>query len=95
MFQLKINEADINYTFQHTRGTNFEVKSGKTITDVTICVLAVNDSKYEGMAACLRGDAFNKRIGRKVALQRALRQAKLSRPVRTAVWADYFKRVGL
>lgn len=45
----------------------------------------------EGISACHPGDQFNKVIGRKLALARALKDAKLNKAERTAVWDAYRK----
>ena len=92
MFKVTAEPYEIAFTFRHTRDTNFVIKPRKIITDVTSCLLTVNSEQFDTVAACVSGDKFNKAVGRKIALAKALQEAKLPRPVRTAVWQAYWNR---
>lgn len=92
MFKLTVDKYDIAYTFRHTRDTNFVIRPNKVITDVTSCLMTVNTEQFDTVAACVSGDAFNKSVGRKIALAKALNEAQLPRPVRAKVWASYWER---
>lgn len=92
MFHIKVEDTEIAFSFKHFRGTNFEIRKHKAVTDVTYCSILVNNVEFTGLAACADGDTFNKEIGRKVALTRALKEAKLNKSTRTEVWNMYFNR---
>lgn len=46
----------------------------------------------EGVAKCSAGDNFQKKVGRKIALTRALNKAGLSKAERSLVWLGYLLR---
>jgi hypothetical protein len=46
----------------------------------------------KGTSHCSKGDIFNKEVGRKLALTRAVKQTTLTKDQRTAMWNDYFNR---
>ena len=46
----------------------------------------------EGLAKCAVGDNFQKRIGRKIALTRALKKTHLTKEQRMQVWMGYLTR---
>jgi hypothetical protein len=97
MFHLNIKsnyntDLAISWTFRHYRATDFEIRPKKSVTDVSYCVLTVNGVQFTGLAACAQGDTFNKDIGRKVALTRAMKDAKLEKYIRTEIWSKYFNR---
>ena len=56
----------------------------------TICAVTVGDKQTIGMSIVHRGDAYNKKIGRKLSLTRALAKTNeekiLSKEERTVVW---------
>lgn len=45
-----------------------------------------------GWAYCVQGDQFNKEIGRRLALTRALSNSELDKESRRSVWVAYFDR---
>jgi hypothetical protein len=47
----------------------------------------------EGITTLAKEDTPNKKIGRKLALARALKASQLSREARTKVWNNYFQAV--
>src|SRR3990167_4374060 len=48
--------------------------------------------KAEGVAKCAAGDNFQKRVGRKIALTRALKKMDLNKTERSMVWLRYLLR---
>ena len=92
MFHVTLPEGNIAFSFQHIRGTNFEVRPGKLVTDITKCDFLLDGKAFSGLAACAAGDKFEKETGRKVALKRAMQDAKLSRDSRTMIWGRYLNR---
>lgn len=71
----------------------------KKLNGKTICKLL--DGKVQppdeityavGTAVCFKPDNFNKGMGRRIALTKALKSANLDKPARTAVWQAYFER---
>lgn len=56
----------------------------------TICAITVGDKQVIGMSVVHHGDAYNKKIGRKLSLTRALTKTNdekiLSKAERTSVW---------
>ncbi len=98
MFHLTVNGKNISFSFDHARGVNLTLplklnsKKLVTITDITLCDLLVDGKEFLGESCCVVGDKFVKETGRKVALGRALGEAKLEREERRAVWAKYHLR---
>lgn len=92
MFHVHATDYEISFSFRHYRDVNFEVRPGHKVTDVTYCDMLANGKEYSGLAACAKGDAFKKETGRKVALTRALAEAKLPKDVRTIIWERYHGR---
>lgn len=52
----------------------------------TICAITVNDRQVQGVSRVRTGDAYNKKIGRKLSLVRAISLSGLDRENRTAIW---------
>jgi hypothetical protein len=92
MLHLKVDDLAIKFSFRHIHNCGFEVRPGKIIDDVTSCRLEVNGVMTKGIAACLQGDKFEKEVGRKLSLTRALSESGLVRSVRKHVWNTYFNR---
>lgn len=92
MFAVEVNNKVVKFTFRHTRDCYFKIKPNKIVTDVTSCRMEIGDQQFDTLAACLQGDQFNKEKGRKIALKRAMDEAKLDRSERTAIWDAYFNR---
>ena len=44
-----------------------------------------------GISSCSKEDQFSYKIGRKLALKRAIDNSGISKPERKAVWGKYFK----
>ena len=63
---------------------------------VTICHLLNKHglSVSQGAAYCHELDQFNRKIGRKLSLARALKAAFLCKQNRAEIWAAYFARKG-
>lgn len=92
MFNVKVDNFNIQFTFQHNRNVGEVVG----ISDITQCTLRVNGQEFHGVAACSAKDKFDKEVGRKVSLRRALDAArgKVEIPfnVRFFIWERYFAR---
>ena len=81
---MKISANGYEYTikFQHRR-----VDSGEGMTR---CLVSIgSSSSFEGYAFCSPKDGFNKAIGRKISLTRAL--AVLPKSQRAAIWQGIFE----
>lgn len=92
MFHVESNNYTVKFTFRHTKLDNLMEINHRFIHAVTQCDLTVNDKSFAGVAACVVGDNFNKEVGRKIALTRALKKADLPKDVRADVWIAYFNR---
>ena len=97
MWQVKSQDFDVKFTFRHMRGLNYvDNRTGHTITDATLCDVIVNDKPYWAISCCSAADNFNKEVGRKVALARAIEKARkevdLPKPIRQQIWQRYFNR---
>lgn len=92
MFSLTVDDYNIAFTFTHM---TLDPERAH-VQAATICTLKVNDKEYSGTAACSVKDIFNKDKGRKIALARALKEARESSEipfkVRDAIWHRYFLR---
>lgn len=75
----------------------FEHKRGRVLRSCTICTIEPENRNIrrsslcfsKEIAVCSKGDNFSKKIGRKIALTRAL--ARYPREVRKVFWAEYWK----
>lgn len=92
MFHVESNNYTIEFTFKHTKLDDLMEINHRLIHAVTQCDLTVDDKSFAGIAACVVGDNFNKEVGRKIALTRALKKAGLPKDVRADVWIAYFDR---
>lgn len=98
MFHVNVPSYNISFSFVHHRDVNLTLplkmnpKKFVHITDITLCDMLVNGQEFMGEACCVQGDAFKKESGRKVALTRALAEAKLPKDVRTIIWERYHGR---
>lgn len=92
MFHVESNNYTVKFTFKHTKLDNLMEINHRFIHAVTQCDLTVNNENFTGIAACVVGDNFNKEIGRKIALTRAVQKAGLPKEVRADIWIAYFDR---
>lgn len=92
MFNVKVNNLNIQFTFKHFR----DVGEAVNVSDVTQCTLKINQDEFHAIAACSMKDKFDKEKGRKISLRRALDEARkkieMSPRERQAVWERYFQR---
>jgi len=92
VFNVSVDKFNVQFTFAHMRS----IGEGVGITDITECDLYINGEQFTGVAACSKHDVFNKEVGRKVALKRAIEDARkrveLSQIVRECIWQRYFFR---
>jgi hypothetical protein len=86
---------DMDFSFAHFVD-NVEVSPD--INDdrkITSCVINKgSDVLSEGIAIVHPGDNFNRSVGRKIALTRALSKLSLSREDREKIWKAYFSEIG-
>ena len=61
----------------------------------TEAVLTWCGQEFSGVATCNPCDQYRKAIGRKLALSRALKAARLSKLERKSVWDTLFERVNM
>ena len=83
MFEVNTPEGLVKFTFNHI------IKCRKTY-----CLITKDDIAIGGFAHCSIKDNFNKAMGRKVSLTKALTKSGLSKESRKAVWHAYFYRGG-
>lgn len=92
MFNVKVHDYNIQFTFKHHR----DIGSAVNVSDITECTLIVNRMSFLGISACSTADNFNKQIGRKIALKRALEECRkhmeIPYEVRMLVWWRYHER---
>ncbi len=55
----------------------------------TLCMV----DQYAAVSFCSRGDIFSRKVGRKVALAKALERTPMTKSERTKVWDDYKRQV--
>lgn len=91
MLKVQTSKGEIAFTFAHYRDIECWV-GDHLVTDVTHCSLLTNGKLIAGVGLCGEYDHFNKDKGRKLALVRALQNAKLDRKIRTEVWKRYHAR---
>lgn len=87
--------GDLHVKFEH-RYYDWANKDGQQ-TKVPFATSAkVFDSKGNlltmGEAHCGQKDLYNKEIGRKISLKRALNSLSLHKEMRTRIWKDYLNR---
>lgn len=109
MFELSTEKGKIAFTFTHIRDVDVPINQGKNvITDVTVCKLVPPTAGLPilGVSTCSVTDNFNKEVGRKIALERALDTAPELMPqslnprqstperreIRRQIWKRYFAR---
>ena len=98
-----VNGIQVNFYYDDVREWDFPVFDHPVelykVSRVTHCRL-VNDNKDdthkdfnktfgEGLAYCSINDNFERAIGRKIALTRALKDAGFDKDTRTAIWKEY------
>lgn len=74
----KTNLEELNKQFDRVALKHMVGEGKKGPAGATIAVLHKGDHRYVGISACSSKDQFNRRIGRKIALGRALHLFKLS-----------------
>lgn len=93
MFHLTLlTGTNVAFSFHHERDTDFQVRDNKVVSDVTVCDFLLDGKQFSGLAVCASGDKFEKEVGRKIALKRAMDQAELRRELRSEIWGLYFNR---
>lgn len=93
-----VNDKTYFVKWQYTNG----LSPTMTQTNVTVCKIYDNSSSYETplieeSCSCYITDRFNKNTGRKISLDRALKQLfpgsnkGLNQKARAIAWQEYFK----
>jgi hypothetical protein len=59
---------------------------------VTACILTNGEQEFVGYARCSESDSFDRKIGRKLALVRVLKDCNLNREERTKIWQTLRER---
>ena len=74
-------------------GNNYFV-GFKYQNNITVCSISIEGSNacWSGHAVKCRLDQFNKKIGRKISLTRALHQMSFSKNVRKSFWEQLMKK---
>ena len=89
MLKVQTDNGEIRVDFIHLRFRADEDSESNRHHAITYCLVQNGDgSLRNGMALCSVYDKFNRAIGRKLAMTRALKN--LDKPTRTAVWDKYF-----
>jgi len=84
MFKVQYKESEFNVSFQHP------TSDGETVRRGTVCTVEGPEGAVIGISICHPEDNFDRSVGRKRALTRAL--APFEKEFRTAVWSEYFRR---
>jgi hypothetical protein len=91
-FRVTVENDEYAVAFAHRRPTISKV--GKTAGVVTLCrIVEVGTNKELAIAraACSAQDNFNRAVGRKIALTRAITTAGLGEHTRRALWNAYWR----
>ena len=76
---MKIENYFISWSYPKTKKTH-----------QTICVIEVENTEIGiANAKCMKTDEYNKNLGRKLTLTRALKNANISKKDRTKIWDAY------
>lgn len=92
---IKVNEKDYKISFQHNVRTKKKRMRFTSITKPvsynTCCIIQDKDGKTisKGCSVVSPKDNYEKSVGRKLTLGRALRSAGFSYEERQAVWEEY------
>jgi len=98
MITISLSTRTLGIEFTHNRGHLIEVvdRSKKLVetngyTECEVVEIVGNHKRALsiGRASCSLHDQFNKEIGRRIALTRALKEAELEREDRKTVWTVY------
>lgn len=89
---LNVNDHEIRMRIRHFKITD--------LPQYTTCVFVIDGDGHtgayaSGLARCSLSDRYNRRIGRKLALLRAMQQHPLTRDdkaLRTAIWKKFFEK---
>jgi len=83
------------------KGKDFEIHFSHDVVDpsailykfshITECEVIIGDEVVYGTSYCMRTDQFQKSVGRKLALTRALEN--LDKETRAKIWTAYFEKV--
>ena len=68
---------------------SLNVSFSHVANEATVCTVANRDGLSTGMAKRSKKDHFDKKVGRKIALTKAMRGMTLSKAQKKRVWEDY------
>jgi len=89
MLRVQTDNGEVRVDFVHVRFHKDEDSESNNHHAITYCLVQNGDgSLRNGIALCSVRDNFDRAIGRKLSLTRALRG--LDKPTRTSVWNKYF-----
>lgn len=88
MFEVEAFEGSFKIGFAYA-----EPREDGTKGRCTECYIESGDDIISAYAYCHPEDAFNKAVGRKIALTRALRAWKFNKKLRTKIWKQYLTLV--
>ena len=81
------NDEEITVDFQHLQWTPSKEEDARTKGNTICCI----NGTFVGDANCFINDQFNKSVGRKISLTRALQRYPFSKEDRKLIWKEYFK----
>jgi hypothetical protein len=84
-------EIGVRVQFKHEQNPGGCLEGFNAVSRCYLVDEAGNDIGV-GAAFCVAEDQFNKEIGRRIALTRALSNSKLEKDARRQVWEAYFGR---
>lgn len=90
MLKTRIEGKEVRIGFYHSQEPGWFVK-GKPVRGYTVCTVKVEgEEDLSGEALCSAQDVFNKEVGRKISLSRAIQG--FPRETRKQIWEAYFGR---
>lgn len=92
---IKVNGLTVKFQHTYVPGVTFEGKETKTPVSTKAIVIDRDGQVIaEKVAVCYFKDKFEKRVGRKIALSRALTASHLPKEERKEIWDTYLKKNG-
>ena len=96
MLKTSVEGKEVRIGFHHSQEPGWYIRE-QAVRGYTTCVIKLGtreapEGEFVGEAYCSKLDVFNKEVGRKIALARALNNAKFDRNVRKQIWQTYFAR---
>ncbi len=89
MITVELDGKPVRISFKHARTPGGTLGSALGISAMTYCKF---DDRIMGTALCSTLDNFNRNMGRKIALQRAIKD--LPKDQRKLIWSAYHEKRG-